>query len=103
MPVSQRPKLRSDIAGGVLPGDPFETSWAPMEGMKQALRVVDIVAHVHSLDAGVPPGDGMIRVRTDRDDPVVLDLQLESTERLACADLAAGSKHRHGLILQPEY
>jgi hypothetical protein len=67
--------------------------------MKQALRVVDVVTHVHALDARMSPGDGMIAIRADRDDPVVLDLQGESTEGLAGADLAAGSKDRHALIL----
>jgi hypothetical protein len=103
MPVSQRPELRSDLTGGVLPGDPFETSRAPTEGMEQTLRVVDIVAHLQALDARVASCDGMVPVRTDRDDPVALDLQLESTEGLAGADLAAGSQHRHGLNLSLEY
>ena len=71
-------KLGGDFIESLVPGYGGESSGCFLKRLSQPSGVMLVQVYIHPLAAGVAPAPGIGLVRADLDDPVILDLKMET-------------------------
>jgi hypothetical protein len=67
-----------DFADSLVPGYPLEVVPHPFQGIENPVCIVLVICHIEPFSADVPLTPGIVLVGADLDDPVVLDLYLQT-------------------------
>ncbi len=83
MLLENRPEPSRDRGEGLVPGRVFELSIPADERLAKSVRIVMQLAERGALRADEAPAEGILLITPDSNDPISLDLDCETTGRLA--------------------